>query len=186
MKHVKPITAIFIWFVAVFSVMGLVFYQIKRYEENKQYEYLKIMGSQPDAPTCLKMYSCIEKYSRIHGVPKHIAYNVAYMETGYRGPFHWSYTTKHKSSAAAVGPMQIITKYSYPYAGRIVSEDELMNSVELNVSVSMKMLKEWFRISKNWTIACGAYNSGQLIVNDYANYCSTTKDYKSKWLKPKD
>jgi soluble lytic murein transglycosylase-like protein len=54
------------------------------------------------------MYESIEKYSEIYDVPKYIAYNVAYMETKYRGPFHFNYNPEQVSSAGALGPMQIM------------------------------------------------------------------------------
>jgi hypothetical protein len=45
----------------------------------------------------------------------------------------------------------------------------------------MKMLRNWYSIHHDWTLACGAYNSGQPIRNDYAVYATTNKDYKNKW-----
>jgi hypothetical protein len=86
----------------------------------------------------------------------------------------------------AVGPMQIIPVYAPPFAGKVVSSEELMNSVELNVRVSMKMLRHWYSLSRDWNLSCGGYNSGKLIVNEYASYCANNKDYKKNWYKPKD
>jgi soluble lytic murein transglycosylase-like protein len=186
MKHVNPKTAVFFWFLAVFAVVGFLFYKVEKIQEERQSEYLERLGSEPSAPICLQMYSYIEKYSKEYKVPRHVAYNVAYRETGYRGPFHWSYTTKHVSSMGAVGPMQIIPVYAPPFAGKVVSSEELMNSVELNVRVSMKMLRHWYSLSRDWNLSCGGYNSGKLIVNEYASYCANNKDYKKNWYKPKD
>ena len=45
------------------------------------------------------------------------------------------------------------------------------------------MLKKWYSIHKDWTLACGAYNSGKPIKNDYAIYATTNKNYKNKWNK---
>ena len=47
--------------------------------------------------------------------------------------------------------------------------------------ISMKMLRKWYSIHHDWTLACGAYNSGQPIRNAYAVYATTNKDYKEKW-----
>jgi hypothetical protein len=46
----------------------------------------------------------------------------------------------------------------------------------------MQMLRKWHSIYGDWTKACGAYNSGQPIRNEYAIYCVNNKDYKSKWV----
>jgi len=53
----------------------------------------------------------------------------------------------------------------------------------LNVMVSMKMLRAWYKIHRDWTLACGAYNSGRPIQNEYARYASSNKNYKNKWVK---
>jgi len=186
MKNVNPKTAIFFWFLCIFAVIGFVFFKVQRIQEEQQEQYLEQLGSEPSAPVCLQMYSCIEKYSKIYRVPRHIAFNVAFRETHYQGPFHWSYTPNHRSSAGAVGPMQIITKYSHRFAGRRVTEKELMTNVDLNVSVSMKMLRKWFEIYRDWGKACGGYNTGSPVLNDYAMYCVSNKNYKKNWIRPRN
>lgn len=143
---------------------------------------LEDVGLNPKSPYCLQMYTSIEKYSKKYNIPKYIAYNVAYRETRYQGPFHWNYRTNHVSSAGAVGPMQIITKYSYKFAGKRVTDRELMNNIDLNVMVSMKMLRAWYNKYKDWGYACGGYNTGYATLNDYAIYCSTNRDYKKNWI----
>ena len=60
-------------------------------------------------------------------------------------------------------------------------EKELKTNIDLNVMISMKMLRNWYSIHHDWTLAYGAYNSGQPIRNDYAVYATTNKDYKNKW-----
>ena len=123
------------------------------------------------------------KVLKKYGVPKHIAYNVAYKETRYQGPFHWSYTPSHISSAAAVGPMQIITKWAHRFAGRRITQNELMTNIDLNVMVSMKMLQYGYKRYKNWSQALGAYNTGRPIINEYADYCVGNKNYKGNWIR---
>lgn len=44
-------------------------------------------------PNSIKMYECIDKYSKKYNVPDYIAYNVAYLETRYKGPFHGNINT---------------------------------------------------------------------------------------------
>jgi len=142
---------------------------------------LEDVGLNPKSPASLQMYSSIEKYSKKYNVPKYVAYNVAFQETRYQGPFHWNYQPIHVSSAGAVGPMQIITKYSYKYVGRYVSPNELMTNIDMNVMVSMKMLRAWYNKYQDWGLACGGYNTGQGVLNSYAVFCSTNRNYKKNW-----
>jgi hypothetical protein len=47
--------------------------------------------------TSLQMYESIEHWSDSFNIPKHIAYNVAYLETRYQGPFDFDYNhIKHR------------------------------------------------------------------------------------------
>lgn len=182
MPNVNFKTAVFLWFFVIFGALGTVIYSVNKIQERAEEEYLEELGGQPNSPTCLVMYHWIEKYSKQYKVPKYIAYNVAYLETGYRGPFHWSYDPYRTSSAGAVGPMQIITRWAHKYAGRRVSEKELRTDLELNVRVSMKMLRERYRITHDWGLACGGYNTGSHIMNDYAVFCASNKNYKNNWV----
>jgi len=77
--------------------------------------------------------------------------------------------------------MQIITRWAQTYVKKRVTAKELRNHIDLNVMISMKMLRKWYSIHHDWTLACGAYNSGQPIRNAYAVYATTNKDYKEKW-----
>jgi hypothetical protein len=54
--------------------------------------------------------------------------------------------------------------------------------MELNIMTSMKLLNKLFKQYKDWSLVCGWYNTGKPIINEYARYCSSNKDYKSKWL----
>ena len=56
-------------------------------EKNPSIELSKLGDSDLSSPTPLKMYELINHYSDIYEIPKHIAFNVAYLETRYKGPF---------------------------------------------------------------------------------------------------
>jgi hypothetical protein len=127
------------------------------------------------SPTSMKMYELIEKYSDI-------AYNVAYMETRYLGPFHWKYNPYQESFAGAVGPMQIMPTTS-DYINKVnYSKKRLTTDIELNVETSMKLLNRLYSRYKDWSIVCGCYNTGRPIVNDYARYCASNVNFKNKWV----
>ena len=132
----------------------------------------------PDPPTgniqeenipCLQMYYYLDKYSQEYGVPLDIALGVAYQETRYQGPFHWTYVHNITSPSGAVGPMQVIPRYATKFNdGKRVSASELRNNIELNVRVSMRMLSYLKRRYGSWGLALGAYNTGKPCLNSYA------------------
>jgi soluble lytic murein transglycosylase-like protein len=153
-----------------------------KYTRSEEYE-LSELGGQPNSPFCLQMYTSIEKYSEMYNVPKYIAYNVAYLETRYQGPFHWRYDHRKVSSAGAQGPMQIITRWAHSYAQRRVGERELRNNIDLNVKISMKMLRARYDMTHDWMLACGGYNTGSPVRNSYAVFAATNKNYKNNWLR---
>jgi soluble lytic murein transglycosylase-like protein len=141
------------------------------------------------SPKSIILYECIEKYSDIYDIPKYIAYNVAYKETRYRGPFHWNYNPEQGSYAGALGPMQIMPSTGRPIYNNILGyKDELTNErlisdIELNVMISMKLLNRLYKMEGDWAIVCGKYNTGKSVINDYAIYCVTNKDYRNKWVR---
>lgn len=139
-------------------------------------------------PKCMVMYEMIEKYSDIYEIPKYVAYNVAYRETRYEGPFDWTYNPEQGSYAGALGPMQIMPATGRSIYNKImgfedqITNDDLRTDIELNVMLSMKILRRAYDKHKDWAIVCGKYNTGKVLVNEYARYCSSHKDYKEKWV----
>lgn len=129
-----------------------------------------------------RMHEAITMYADSFNVPLHIAFNVAAMETTYRGPEDSTYNHKRVSSAGAVGPMQIMPKYASWFAGFPVKRQELKDSIELNVWLSMKILAYQFSKHKDWKKALGAYNTGRPIINRYARTGVDPKYYASIWI----
>jgi soluble lytic murein transglycosylase-like protein len=165
------------WYlIIILGIMVLMYFNINRRIDEFEDKLDLAAGT-----TSLQMYESLERWSDSFGIPKHIAYNVAYLETRYQGPFDFDYEHRKISSAGAQGPMQIITRWAQPYVRKRVTAKELRNNIDLNVMISMKMLRKWYSIHHDWTLACGAYNSGQPIRNAYAVYATTNKDYKEKW-----
>lgn len=122
-----------------------------------------------DSPPCLQMYYSIEKYAAEYDIPLNYAYGVAYCETRYRGPFHWNYNHAQTSPAGAVGPMQIMPRYAGAYIDQKGwTTRDLRTNIDMNVKVSMRMLRKLHRIHHDWKLVFGAYNTGRPIVNDYA------------------
>jgi len=167
------------WYIVI--VLGVIASMV--YNLNRRMDYFEENLRLAAGTISLQMYESIEHWSDSFDIPKHIAYNVAYLETRYQGPFHFNYNPYQESHAGAVGPMQIITRWARPYVRKRLSEKELKTNIDLNVRISMQMLRKWYSIHKDWTLACGAYNSGSPIRNSYAVYATSNTDYKNKWNK---
>jgi soluble lytic murein transglycosylase-like protein len=133
----------------------------------------------------LRMYRAIMLYSGMYQVPKHIAFNIAHLETTYRGPQDSTYNPSRVSKMGAMGPMQIRYKYASYFAERKVTKDELRDSIEFNVNLSMKILAQNYKRFKSWAKAAGAYNTGKPVINHYAKE-AVKKDYQRNWLQEED
>ncbi len=129
----------------------------------------------------LRMYRAIMLYSGMYQVPRHVAFNIAHLETTYRGPQDSTYNPSRVSKAGAMGPMQIRYKYASYFAERKVTKSELRDSIEFNVNLSMKILAQNYKRFKSWAKAAGAYNTGRPIINHYAKE-AVKKDYERNWL----
>jgi soluble lytic murein transglycosylase-like protein len=129
----------------------------------------------------LRMYRAIMLYSGMYNVPEHVAFNIAHLETTYRGPQDSTYNPSRVSKAGAMGPMQIRYKYASYFAERKVTKSELRDSIEFNVNLSMKILAQNYKRFKNWAKAAGAYNTGKPVINHYAKE-AVKKDYKRNWI----
>ena len=143
--------------------------------------------SKPPQPIKLnpaqRLYASIMIYAQQYEIPLHIAFNVARIETGYKGPFHDEYNHKQTSRAGALGPMQIMPQYASYYAGFKVKKPVLKDSIELNVEISMKMLRDWYNRYNDWGKATGAYNTGKPVINSYARD-AVKKNYIDHWIRP--
>ena len=129
----------------------------------------------------LRMYRAIMLYSGMYQVPKHVAFNIAHLETTYRGPQDSTYNPYRVSKMGAMGPIQIRYKYASYFAGRKVTKNELRDSIEFNVNLSMKILAQNYKRYKSWKKAAGAYNTGRPVINHYAKE-AVKKDYQRNWL----
>jgi len=169
--------------IIIFFPLILILNNLFGIKQSKSNIQLQKIEHKDISPISYKMYEKIEFWSDSFKIPKYIAYNIAFLETGYKGPFHTNYNPYQTSSANAVGPMQIIPKYAKSYINENHNLDSLKYDIDMNVMVSMKMLKVWYNRYRDWAITCGAYNSGQPILNNYAIYASSNKNYKQKWVK---
>ena len=146
--------------------------------------YATIMNNKPTErikTNAERLHDAIVLFADSFDVPLNIAFNVAKLETGYRGPYHENYNHKQVSKAGAVGAMQIMPKYASYFAGFKVGKQELKDSIELNVFVSMKALSLHFEKYKDWRKVLGAYHTGKPVINWYAKK-GTTMNYEEYWF----
>ena len=121
-----------------------------------------------DMPPSMQLYYHIVKYSKEYDVPLNIAFGVAHHESGYQGPFDWKYNPKLTSIANAYGAMQIQVPTANSFSDKKVTRLDLLNDLELNVNLSMRILSYLKKKHGDWKLALGAYNTGKPIINQYA------------------
>lgn len=128
-----------------------------------------------------RMYNAITLYADSFGVPLHIAFNIAYIETTYRGPNDSLYNHRKTSKCGALGPMQIMPQYASYHAGFPVTKKALRDSIELNVMISMKIMAANYKKTKSWAKAAGKYHTGRACVDSYAKK-AIIKNYQKNWI----
>ena len=122
-----------------------------------------------NSPSCLQMYYYIDKYAKKYNIPLNYAYGIAFAETTYEGPYDWNYKHNRKSSAGAIGPMQIMpATANMMWPDEKISKKKLMNNVEFNVETSMKLLNILYEKHEDWKLVFGCYNTGKPCINNYA------------------
>jgi soluble lytic murein transglycosylase-like protein len=144
---------------------------IKPQAENPSLTYAAIHASMPKVkqPPCVEMYYSLKKHAKDNGIPFKYALAIAYLETGYAGPLHWNYNPALGSDAGAVGAMQIMPQFAqYFVPERKITREELKHTIDLNVMVSMRILKKLKGMHGDWKLVFGAYNTGSPCVNGYA------------------
>lgn len=178
MKIKNIIVTILMWFI----IFGLPFYFSfnECFEREKPVESDSV--SKNDKSHSYVMYKNLEKYSKEFKIPKHIVYNIAFLETSYRGPKDMKYKPNRTSSAGAVGPMQVMPKTANGIHKKKVSVKKLKNDIEFNIITSLTLLKQLYKKYGDWSLVCGYYNTGYPKVNKYALFCVNQKNYKKNWV----
>ena len=123
-----------------------------------------IVNSSPS----IQMYFYIKKYAAEFAIPEPYAFSLAYQETRYGGPLDLNYNHKQTSFAGALGPMQIMPATAKLIYGHAVPKMQLMSDINLNVMISMKLLRRLYDKYNDWGLVFGAYNTGKPCVNGYA------------------
>ena len=128
-----------------------------------------------------RLHDAIVLFADSFNIPLHVAFNMAYLETTYRGPLDSTYDHRKTSRCGAVGAMQIMPKYASYHAGFPVNKQELRDSIELNVYISMKIMAANYLKTKSWVKSAGKYHTGKACVDTYAKK-AVVKNYQSKWV----
>lgn len=130
-----------------------------------------------------RMHDAIMCYADSFDIPLYFAFNIATLETGYRGPADSTYNPSQVSNKGAMGPMQIMYKYADYFAGHKVTKTTLRDSIEFNVKLSMKILAKHYKKYKNWKTVAGVYNTGKPIHNKYAVRAADSTYFMKRWIK---
>lgn len=130
-----------------------------------------------EAIPAVQVYYYIKKYSEEYDIPEDYAFSVAYTETRYQGPCDVKYNPIQTSSAGACGPMQIMPATAKLICKKKISRNQLHNDIDLNVKISMMLLRNLHDRYNNWGKVFGAYNTGRPCVNSYAKKI-LSKKYK--------
>lgn len=156
-------------------------YEVIEFSKQDAFEqYIKL------APESVQLYFYTKKYCKEYGVPEEIAFAVAGLETGYRGPDKFHYNQRQISTANAYGSYQLLLSTArdmYELLGLgdryELTSEMLLSDVKLNTMLGIRYLK-WLHdnISKNWIVACGFYNTGYELINQYAR--DAVRVYNSK------
>ena len=133
-----------------------------------------------------RMHDAILCYADSFNVPVEFAFNIATLETGYRGPADSTYKPNQVSNKGAMGPMQIMYRYAEYFAGHPVTKEMLRDSIEFNVKLSMKILAKHYKKYKNWRTVAGVYNTGRPIINKYARRAADFKYFQTRWILKED
>jgi soluble lytic murein transglycosylase-like protein len=79
--------------------------------------------------------------------------------------------------------MQIMPKTANYVTGKQISKSDLLHNIDLNVHISMRLLRNLHKRYGDWGVACGYYNTGYPKINDYARFCVSNKEYTKHWIK---
>ena len=134
-----------------------------------------------DSTPSVRMYNAVMLYSSMYDIPSNYAFALAYKETRYMGPAQINYNQAISSNHGALGPMQIKmgTAKMFINDSEKLTKKLLKDDIELNVRLSMRILRHLKDTYGTWEKAFGAYNTGKPIVNTYARNITSNK---YKWV----
>lgn len=173
---------ILLTFISVITILSCSIFTLKKPETNHVIYLTEYDQITQDSLPCVKMYEVIEKYSDQYLIPKHIIYNIAFIETRYHGPFDWTYKHNLGSYAGALGPMQVMPSTAKLIHNKSISKKILKNDIDFNVKTSAILLSKLYDNYKDWGKVCGAYNTGRPVINKYSKFCTSNLEYWKNWI----
>lgn len=125
------------------------------------------------APKSIQLYYYTKRYCAEYDIPETIAFNMAKLETGYDGPMDLKYNPERISTGNALGAYQVLLgtgRDMYEGKRQELTRNMLLTDMRLNTKLAMKYLRYLYDRYGSWKIACGFYNTGYPIVNEYARF----------------
>ena len=175
MKLIKSKIILLIIFLSFIFLSFKIMTKVKN-DEKSEIQISKSLNLDSDVSS-MKLYFCIEKYSKQYKIPSGYLYSIAYHETKYGGPNNFNYTPNHTSSGNAYGPMQVVLSTARMFDKNITKE-ELLLDIDSNVKISAQLLRHLYNTYGDWQTAFGAYNTGSPIKNGYSQF---VKDKTFSW-----
>lgn len=120
-------------------------------------------------PPSLKVYYRTIQYADKYDVEYYIGFGMVRKETGYRSPFQWTYRPDQISSANAYGSFQILLSTArWFWNDNSITKEDLLYDIDLNTEIGLAYIKDRYDEYGDWYLACGYYNTGYPIINQYA------------------
>jgi len=154
-------------FISIVLILCLSFYIKQDSIENIE-THVKRKQININTPPCLQIYYSVKKYCEIYNIPEDYMFSLLYQESRYQGPMHWNYKVNHVSEMNALGPAQILLSTARGINKDTVSAKRLQNDIDYNIKTSCKFLRRLKDKYNDWKIVFGYYNTGQLLINQYA------------------
>jgi soluble lytic murein transglycosylase-like protein len=153
-------------------------YIMDRKSKTKTHDIVIHKNIDKDLPPSLRVYYWINYYSDSLDIPVEYLYGIANTESAWQGPLDFTYKPNVKSSAGALGPMQIMPSTAKWILGKPITSKLLANDIQLNVMISAVLVKKLYDKNKDWMLVFGEYNTGKSIINSYSN---KVYNYEPNW-----
>lgn len=134
----------------------------------KQYVCDSTDSSYNELPACVRTFDYINKYAALYNVPLNIAFGIIHYESGYNGIYQLDYNPAVTSNHKAYGACQMKVGTANLISDSKVTKRDLLDNLELNIALGMKLLSTLKGQYGSWKVALGAYNTGKPVVNKYA------------------
>jgi hypothetical protein len=121
------------------------------------------------APLSVQVYHHFTAWADSFNVPTKIVKGILREETNFRTPLNFGYNPYQISYADAYGPAQVQLETARWVANdETITKHDVLYNIKFNAYLSMKYIRHLKDRYGSWLTACGYYNTGYPVVNQYA------------------